>query len=81
MYPADKKSTSGKLRLLYEANPMSFIVEQAGGKSTTGTQRVLDLVPVSIIKPSLSNHVLTNDRRISTNDLQSFSEVLVMLTV
>ncbi|RHY42138.1 hypothetical protein DYB38_009856 [Aphanomyces astaci] len=42
-YPADKKS--GKLRLLYEANPMSFIVEQAGGISTTGTQRVLDLIP------------------------------------
>ncbi|RHY18236.1 hypothetical protein DYB25_006248 [Aphanomyces astaci] len=45
-YPADKKS--GKLRLLYEANPMSFIVEQAGGISTTGTQRVLDLIPTSI---------------------------------
>lgn len=40
------QSKTGKLRLLYEANPMSFIVEQAGGMSTTGTQRVLDLVPV-----------------------------------
>lgn len=40
------QSKDGKLRLLYEANPMSFIVEQAGGISTTGTQRVLDLVPV-----------------------------------
>lgn len=48
MYPADKKSKTGKLRLLYEANPMSFIVEQAGGLSTTGTQRVLDLVPINI---------------------------------
>lgn len=48
LYPADKKSKSGKLRLLYEANPMSFIVEQAGGLSTTGTQRVLDLVPTNI---------------------------------
>ncbi|KAF0695687.1 Aste57867_13509 [Aphanomyces stellatus] len=47
-YPADKKSKSGKLRLLYEANPMSFIVEQAGGISTTGTKRVLDLIPTSI---------------------------------
>jgi fructose-1,6-bisphosphatase I len=36
-YPADSKSPSGKLRLLYEANPMSMIVEQAGGKSSTGT--------------------------------------------
>jgi len=48
LYPADKKSKSGKLRLLYEANPMSMIMEQAGGMSTTGTQRVLDLIPTSI---------------------------------
>jgi fructose-1,6-bisphosphatase I len=48
MYPADQRSKDGKLRLLYEANPMSFIVEQAGGKATTGTQRVLDIVPTSI---------------------------------
>jgi fructose-1,6-bisphosphatase I len=47
MYPADSKSKKGKLRLLYEANPMSFIMEQAGGKSTTGTERVLDIQPVS----------------------------------
>ena len=47
MYPKDTKdpSKAGKLRLLYEANPMSFIVEQAGGMSTTGTQRILDLQP------------------------------------
>lgn len=48
MYPADQRNKDGKLRLLYEANPMSFIVEQAGGKATTGTQRVLDIVPTSI---------------------------------
>lgn len=48
MYPDDKKSPKGKLRLLYEANPMSMIIEQAGGKSTTGKQRVLDLQPTSI---------------------------------
>ncbi|CAK4077034.1 unnamed protein product [Aphanomyces euteiches] len=47
-YPADSKSKSGKLRLLYEANPMSFIVEQAGGLSTTGSKRVLDLIPTAI---------------------------------
>lgn len=47
-YPADKKSTKGKLRVLYECFPMSFIVEQAGGKATTGTKRVLDLVPKEI---------------------------------
>ena len=35
-YPADAKSTSGKLRLLYEANPMAFLFEQAGGAATDG---------------------------------------------
>ncbi len=47
-YPADSKSRQGKLRLLYEANPMSFIFEQAGGVGTTGTSRVLDIVPTSL---------------------------------
>jgi len=47
-YPADSKNKNGKLRLLYEAAPMSMIMEQAGGKSTTGTQRVMDVVPKQI---------------------------------
>lgn len=47
MYPKDTKDPgkAGKLRLMYEANPMSFIVEQAGGASTTGRERILDIVP------------------------------------
>ncbi|HEX8979700.1 MAG TPA: class 1 fructose-bisphosphatase [Parasulfuritortus sp.] len=47
MYPRDTKDPSkpGKLRLLYEANPMSMIVEQAGGASWTGYERILDLQP------------------------------------
>jgi len=47
MYPKDNKdpSKAGKLRLLYEANPMSFIVEQAGGASWTGRERVMELQP------------------------------------
>lgn len=47
MYPKDTKdpAKAGKLRLLYEANPMSFIVEQAGGASSTGRERILDLQP------------------------------------
>ena len=47
MYPKDTKdpAKAGKLRLLYEANPMSFIVEQAGGASATGRERILDLQP------------------------------------
>jgi len=48
MYPADRKNRSGKLRLLYECAPMSMIIEDAGGKSTTGTQRVLDVVPTKL---------------------------------
>ena len=47
-YPDDKKSKGGKLRLLYEAFPMAFLTEQAGGVATTGTQRILDIVPRSI---------------------------------
>merc|ERR1712125_237936 len=44
-YPADTKNTSGKLRLLYEGAPMSFIMEQAGGLATTGTQRAMEITP------------------------------------
>ncbi|KII88504.1 hypothetical protein PLICRDRAFT_176086 [Plicaturopsis crispa FD-325 SS-3] len=47
-YPDDKKSKSGKLRLLYEAFPMAFLTEQAGGIATTGTKRILDILPTSI---------------------------------
>ncbi|KAI3626951.1 FBP1 [Malassezia furfur] len=47
-YPADKKSTKGKLRMLYEAFPMAFLAEQAGGLATTGEKRVLDVEPTSI---------------------------------
>lgn len=47
-YPDDKKSKRGKLRLLYEAFPMAFLTEQAGGVATTGTKRILDIVPTSI---------------------------------
>lgn len=47
-YPADKKHKDGKLRLLYEGAPMSFLVEQAGGKSITGHSRVMDIPPVAV---------------------------------
>ncbi len=47
MYPADAREPDkpGKLRLMYEANPMAFIVEQAGGAATNGKQRMLDIQP------------------------------------
>lgn len=45
IYPQTQKAPSGKLRLIYECNPIGFIAEQAGGMATTGEQNVLDLVP------------------------------------
>ncbi|OIQ65265.1 fructose-1,6-bisphosphatase class 1 [mine drainage metagenome] len=50
LYPWDKRDPNkpGKLRLLYEANPMSFLVEQAGGAATSGTQRILDIQPTAL---------------------------------
>lgn len=50
MYPKDSKDPSkpGRLRLLYEANPMSFLIEQAGGFSSTGRKRILQIDPESI---------------------------------
>ncbi len=51
LYPADNKSPNrkkGKLRLLYEANPMAFIVEQAGGRASDGQKRILDIKPLEL---------------------------------
>jgi fructose-1,6-bisphosphatase I len=45
LYPADEKHTSGKLRLLPEANPLAFVIENAGGLATTGLQRILEIEP------------------------------------
>lgn len=47
-YPADIRNPNGKLRLLYEAAPMSFIVEQAGGRGTTGTSSLMDIQPIHV---------------------------------
>ncbi|MCZ6753985.1 MAG: class 1 fructose-bisphosphatase [Gemmatimonadetes bacterium] len=48
MYPADTEHVNGKLRLLYEANPMAFLVEQAGGAATDGVTPIVDIVPQSL---------------------------------
>jgi fructose-1,6-bisphosphatase I len=50
MYPWDKREPEkpGKLRLMYEANPMAFLVEQAGGAATNGQQRILDVTPTKL---------------------------------
>ncbi len=51
LYPEDTKDpkkTTGKLRLLYEANPLAFVVEQAGGYASTGYERILDIKPTKL---------------------------------
>jgi fructose-1,6-bisphosphatase I len=48
LYPSDIKSNRGKLRLLYEANPMSMVIEQAGGRASTGSQRILEVQPEAL---------------------------------
>ncbi len=48
LYPGDAKNVDGKLRLLYECNPMAFLAEAAGGKATDGTRRILEISPTSL---------------------------------
>jgi fructose-1,6-bisphosphatase I len=50
MYPKDARDPSkpGKLRLMYEGNPMAFIIEQAGGAATNGHQRILEVQPTAL---------------------------------
>ncbi|XP_064229502.1 fructose-1,6-bisphosphatase 1-like [Aotus nancymaae] len=48
LYPANKNSPNGKLRLLYECNPMAYVMEKAGGMATTGKEAVLDVIPTDI---------------------------------
>jgi len=47
-YPGDRKSPKGKLRLLYECNPIAYVMEQAGGRASDGRTRVLDIQPTSL---------------------------------
>jgi fructose-1,6-bisphosphatase I len=48
MYPRDSKNKDGRLRLMYEANPMALIIEQAGGAATDGNARILDIKPKAL---------------------------------
>jgi fructose-1,6-bisphosphatase I len=45
LYPSDAKRPEGRLRLMYEANPLGFVAEQAGGSASTGYQRIMDIIP------------------------------------
>jgi fructose-1,6-bisphosphatase I len=50
LYPWDAREPDkpGKLRLMYEANPMAFLIEQAGGSATNGRERIMDLMPTQL---------------------------------
>jgi fructose-1,6-bisphosphatase I len=48
LYPETSAAPNGKLRLLYECNPIAFLAEQAGGKASTGSQRILDIKPTTL---------------------------------
>lgn len=48
MYPSDSRSPNGKLRLMYECNPMAYLVEAAGGRAINGKQRILEVQPSSL---------------------------------
>ena len=48
LYPQGTTAPKGKLRLLYECNPMAFLTEQAGGKATDGFKRILDIKPLGL---------------------------------
>lgn len=48
MYPGDTRNPDGKLRLMYEGNPTAFLVEQAGGRASNGSKRILDVQPESL---------------------------------
>lgn len=48
IYPGTGKTPNGKLRLLYEANPLAYLIEQAGGKASNGTQRIMDIIPTEL---------------------------------
>jgi fructose-1,6-bisphosphatase I len=48
LYPGDKKNPNGKLRLLYEAAPLAFVAEQAGGAASDGRRRIMDIPPAAL---------------------------------
>ena len=68
-YPANSKSPRGKLRLMYEANPLAFIVEQAGGAAIDGAHRIMDIKPTEL-------HQRTPLYMGSKNDVDLASQVL-----
>jgi len=84
MYPRDTKEPSrrGRLRLLYEANPVAMIVEQAGGAASTGRERILDIEPQSIHQrvPLILGSRLEVERVVRYHESYDRGEALVFAT-
>jgi fructose-1,6-bisphosphatase len=59
LYPSTASHPDGKLRLLYECNPMAFLAEQAGGKASDGKERILDIIPESLHQRRSSSSATT----------------------
>jgi fructose-1,6-bisphosphatase I len=70
LYPADNKNPKGKLRLLYELNPLAFLIGQAGGIATTGDGNIMDVVPEELHQRS---PVFMGSKE-NINELKSFLE-------
>jgi fructose-1,6-bisphosphatase I len=75
-YPTNKKFPHGKLRLMYEANPLAFIVEQAGGLAIDGSQRILDLHPTELHQRTPLYIGSKNDVDLASHVLASSSELV-----
>ena len=69
--PGDKQSPAGKLRLSYEANPLSFVAEQAGGAGSTGTTRVLPPLPKTVTWPPSSRSCRSAQDRLTSSETLS----------
>ena len=69
-YPADQSRKDGRLRLMYEANPLGFVAEQAGGAASTGYERILDIVPQELHQRTpliLGNKAVVNETAAKIN--------------
>jgi fructose-1,6-bisphosphatase I len=75
-YPANRKNPRGKLRLLYEANPLAFIVEQAGGAAVDGAQRIMGIQPAELHQRSPLYIGSRNDVDLAVQVLAGSSELV-----
>jgi fructose-1,6-bisphosphatase I len=78
MYPANQKNRKGKLRLLYEANPLAFIVEQAGGAASDGKIRILDVEPSELHQRTPLYMGSRNEVELAVTTLAGDAELVVV---